>query len=372
MPASYNRDLIYKTLCKALVDTQDDLQWGSFTVSDWRALVPFARSQGVAPLLHYYTKRRDWGDQLPVEVREALEREYYASAAYNQLLFSELRRILEALGEAGIPVIVLKGAAVAHTLYPDPALRPMNDIDLLVKPEHLFPAIKTLKQIGYHQQKITYHVVLAGGPDSRVNLELHWLLLPSRDPEALITWVWDRVVPFQLSGLDSQACFALDPGASFLYLAAHLGLAHGSNKPRLVWLYDLFHSLAVADPISDFSELTEKAVRFGWSLAVNRSLSALELRFGPDLPDQLFEQITGVTDQSDEQFMYSDQNDYAHSFSRQSIRVFSLRRRYSILMGTIFPSVAYMKDKYRLQKGWLWPVGYLRRMADLLINHGSN
>lgn len=75
-----------------------------------------------------------------------LKKEYQWSLARNMILFDELGRVLEAFNEAGIDVIVLKGAALAQTIYPDIALRPMGDVDLLVKKEGLEKAENLLIQ----------------------------------------------------------------------------------------------------------------------------------------------------------------------------------------------------------------------------------
>lgn len=56
---------------------------------------------------------------------------------------------VEALGRAGIRVILLKGIAYAGTLYPDPALRPMSDVDLLVEAARYRDAIDVLGRLGY-------------------------------------------------------------------------------------------------------------------------------------------------------------------------------------------------------------------------------
>ena len=45
-----------------------------------------------------------------------------------------LRRLTGALDEAGIPFVVLKGVALAHLAYPEPALRSMGDIDIWTRP----------------------------------------------------------------------------------------------------------------------------------------------------------------------------------------------------------------------------------------------
>ncbi|MFQ5344183.1 MAG: nucleotidyltransferase family protein, partial [Anaerolineae bacterium] len=47
--------------------------------------------------------------------------------------------------------MLLKGAALANTLYPTPALRPLSDIDLLIPRQHLEPAVQAVKSLGYRQ-----------------------------------------------------------------------------------------------------------------------------------------------------------------------------------------------------------------------------
>ena len=45
----------------------------------------------------------------------------------------ELVRVLESLAQSGIAPLLLKGAALAYSLYPSPALRPRADTDLLIR-----------------------------------------------------------------------------------------------------------------------------------------------------------------------------------------------------------------------------------------------
>ena len=57
----------------------------------------------------------------------------YGTAVRNIQLYGELIRALRTLRDAGIPAIVLKGAALVDTIYPSIAHRPTGDIDLLVR-----------------------------------------------------------------------------------------------------------------------------------------------------------------------------------------------------------------------------------------------
>jgi hypothetical protein len=55
------------------------------------------------------------------------------SALRNMRRCHELSKVLRILQNDGIPVIVLKGAALAEVVYGNIALRSMSDVDLLVK-----------------------------------------------------------------------------------------------------------------------------------------------------------------------------------------------------------------------------------------------
>jgi Uncharacterised nucleotidyltransferase len=60
-----------------------------------------------------------------------------------------LAEAVAALGQAGIRVLLLKGAAYAGTLYPEAALRPMSDLDLMVSGTEYGRAIAALQRLGY-------------------------------------------------------------------------------------------------------------------------------------------------------------------------------------------------------------------------------
>jgi hypothetical protein len=45
--------------------------------------------------------------------------------------------------------VVFKGAALAHIIYPDPACRPMSDLDLWLSADEMPKAQSTLEAIGY-------------------------------------------------------------------------------------------------------------------------------------------------------------------------------------------------------------------------------
>jgi hypothetical protein len=60
----------------------------------------------------------------------------------------DTRRILETLREHGVPVLLLKGAAIASQVYPSPSLRPITDLDLWVQAGAMPEAGRALGTIG--------------------------------------------------------------------------------------------------------------------------------------------------------------------------------------------------------------------------------
>lgn len=78
-----------------------------------------------------------------------LEEEYKNNRARNLLIINELTVILEAANRAGIEVIPLTGVLLALAVYPDPALRPMADIDFLVHPEDQTRIGNIMANLGY-------------------------------------------------------------------------------------------------------------------------------------------------------------------------------------------------------------------------------
>lgn len=116
----------------------DDQQWGrTLQIADWHRLSP-----------SLFCHLRPRGDA-PAEVHSALERVYLANAARALFIASTRRRVIDALLAEGIPAMLLKGAALVDTVYPDPAQREMLDLDVLVAPDRLDAASAALAPLGY-------------------------------------------------------------------------------------------------------------------------------------------------------------------------------------------------------------------------------
>ncbi|MEN8218321.1 MAG: nucleotidyltransferase family protein [Pseudomonadota bacterium] len=146
--------------------------------TDWESIVQFAVIYSVAPLLYHRIKSVN----IPASFQHKLLKAYLISASRNTRLYSELSKIIKALQDT--PVIVLKGAHLAQNVYGNIALRPMNDIDILVRKTDLLKAEKNMLEIGYsspRQNEIQvacakHHHLPPLIKQGRVPVDIHWTI----------------------------------------------------------------------------------------------------------------------------------------------------------------------------------------------------
>jgi len=117
-------------------------------LEEWAGLPAGAEAHGMAPLL--YTHLKSAGVELPLAVRRQLQGLYARHRDANRVRTRVLRDIVTACQDVGISVLVLKGAALSHLVYPQPGLRPMSDLDILVPESELGRTQVVLAGLGFN------------------------------------------------------------------------------------------------------------------------------------------------------------------------------------------------------------------------------
>lgn len=153
-------------------------------------------------------------------------------------LESELLPVLDAFGAAGVDARVLKGTAVAHLDFLDPAQRLFADVDLLVRSEHIDHAVRVLGGLGLTRQSVQPRA----GFDRRFGKGATFVSTSGREFDLHRTFVmgpyglrlqlddlWERSDHFDLGG---RQVGALDADCRFLHSCYHTAL--GDTPPRLV------------------------------------------------------------------------------------------------------------------------------------------
>ncbi|MCI0521482.1 MAG: nucleotidyltransferase family protein [Chloroflexi bacterium] len=364
---------IYQTLCFCISQRAGQVDWGDYAAADWERLAACAETQGVAPLLYQALRHQAALANAPREAQQSLSRSYYQTTASNQLALAELERGLSALEAEGILALAIKGAALAHTLYAEPGLRPMSDLDLLLAEDQLERAAQVIEGLGYVQAEmqtwqgvarlVTYeasYVRKTAATD--YHLELHWGLIggeASRYRPA-VDWFWEQSELWQ----GTRAWRTLSPAAHFLYLAAHLLIKHGGGGERLIWYYDLYQLMERVE--LDWDLIVSKAGEFRWAGAVSAALRGVERRFGVGAPAGVVEALEVRTLPFDRRYLQRKAHSRgAWQQSLLAFETFTWRARLRYILALIFPSPGYMRWRYRPAPGWMWPLYYAYRWADI-------
>jgi hypothetical protein len=261
------------------------------TSLQWPLVLERAYSHEVYPLL--YRSLRELGfSGVPEPVQAELKGAYLANAWRNQMLAEELARLLGPLGEAGIPVIPLKGVALAQSLYGDPAARVCSDIDILVPSSEAARARRIILTNGYaskftegffvkHQLRGSAECPVVRETEALTYIvELHWTLLhsSSKDREAMEN-LWSQARPQEFFG---ARAYDLTPEWQFLYLSFHAAYHKWST---LKWLADV-HDLCASASV-DWDKVKESAERFELDTVAGPTLAACSLLFGTQIPAQI-------------------------------------------------------------------------------------
>lgn len=223
--------------------------WPSAPAISAEAWLDAAAGEGVVALVDWRLRGGLAGT--PRAVHEAFADAARGEVARLMVRQAEARKVLARLAEAGLPVLLLKGSALAYWAYPEPHLRHCSDVDLLLASrEQALAAAEALADEGYRvtqsfgtaaTREFICRRDLAGG--RAVELDIHWAL--SSAPVFADRLAFDEMQA-QAMPLPALAAHArgLGPVHAMVNACMHRAsdLSNGGGE-KLKWLYDL-HLLA--------------------------------------------------------------------------------------------------------------------------------
>jgi hypothetical protein len=116
-------------------------------IASWDGVAARAEKHGMAPLLYYHLKKA--GVEIPLNIRRELAGLALRHRLINQVRTCVLGELITSFQKADRPLLILKGAALAHLLYPDSGLRPMKDMDILVSRSDLDQVMDLFEKAGF-------------------------------------------------------------------------------------------------------------------------------------------------------------------------------------------------------------------------------
>jgi hypothetical protein len=270
---------------------------GTLTGPEWEAVYRVSLHFGLTPLL-YSTLRSFRKDiRLPADIERRLREVYLNSTARNMRLYSELSKVLKILTDAGIPVIPLKGAYLAEVVYRDRALRPMNDIDLMVRQDDFRKTIELFTDKGYRVEgkavvpedvfSVQQHYPPLTGKNG-LSIEVHWTLTqPDLNDRIEIKSIWHRTRPCMVANVD---VLVLSPEDLILHLCIHAALHHGLGG-QLRSLFDISRTIRFYTDDINWRFLSDLARLWGAERSVYLVLALAGRYAGIPVPEDFMADI---------------------------------------------------------------------------------
>jgi hypothetical protein len=264
---------------------------------DWLRFLQVAKRHQVIGLVHDGLRRALPG--VPPEIAQEIAGQAAILVRKNLGMATEALRLQRLFDEAGLPVLFVKGAALALLAFGDLGLRSAQDIDLLVANETLPAATALLLHAGYRrfdpppeisddQMRLVMPLRKDLGlvhPETGLRIELHWRLFlnPYAMPNPSIM-TESRFV--RLAG--SWGLRTMGGEDLFVYLCLH-GAFHAWY--RIKWLADINALIAASAP-SSVEGLMRAAELRGAGRAATQALMLSRRLLGTPLPDRLLDPLT--------------------------------------------------------------------------------
>jgi hypothetical protein len=177
-----NHEHILRYCARLIPDPEQDLALSRLVAETdcWTDFSKSAEYHGITPLVYTHLSRLQGMAACPVlpELRVlALRHRLYSNARIVALL-----EIIKALNYANIKHVILKGMALSHIIYAAPELRPMSDVDILVRKRDAYEAQHIVRNLGFqpaglHIESLHEHhhlqMLTRRQEELEVNIEVH-------------------------------------------------------------------------------------------------------------------------------------------------------------------------------------------------------
>jgi hypothetical protein len=350
----------------AAVVRGDATHWPPGGAVTERSFMEAAHAHGLQALVGRQLRKAGVLDTWPSAIRHGLQRTAIQRAAVQQILDVEVVRVLDALAAAGAGALVIKGAALAHTHYSHPCLRPRTDTDLLIRETAVDVVVRVMLALGYARfnqvsgEVVRYQTafVKSGLTGVRHFYDIHWRASERQRFSTLPGF--DDIRP-QAVAIPALGLHAYAPGtAQALILACvHRVAHHDDADEHLIWIYDI-DRLARALSEDGRGELVRQAREQRVAAICARGLKLAERWFGTPA-GELLAGLDAAREPAGDAYLGAPMRKIDVLVSDlKSLPGWRARGR--LLREHLFPPPAYMLEHYGLHSTALLPAYYLRRL----------
>ena len=266
--------------------------------ADWLKIEKTARLHRLEPLFHVNGGGSGLAAHAPDRLKRRWAIAFLQSKRRSMILAREIAAVDATMRQMGVGYAFLKGPQLGWSCYPEPALRPMRDLDILVTAEDTTRVQNALLARGYTYSDSGQpptdtsprkHLPSITSPGGDVSLEVHGSVVSPIfyvAHEALDTrQLLERAVLFDIDG---QVYPALAPTDALLHFVVHCAHEHFFGSGPLV-LSDIAY--LVRGHEIDWPSFWQRAERAGATdaaaalLSLTKSIFDCEIILRADAPD---------------------------------------------------------------------------------------
>lgn len=321
------------------------------------------------PLLYHTT--RDSG-LVPGQLFERCRDAYLETGIHNTLRLESVATLLNEAHSRGIQVIALKGAALAGQVYGNLGLRPMMDIDLLVRINDVHETRALLRECDFHQigqelspgTALAYENELSYSKRDRIQwqLELHWSLFnsPYYQRHLAEECIWQAAEPITIGGAPA---YSLSPEWTLLHLCGHMALHH--RRAGLLWWNDIADAIGYYTERFNWDELMTLAETAHLVRPLQSILPAMAKDWHAQVPVEQLARLGQLVPAADEvkasKAIVDESWPAGHQLMADVRSMRSWPERIRFFYHNMIPSGAYMDQRYNIRHPAMRAYYYVRR-----------
>ena len=349
-------------------------------ITDWPYFSNLANEHGVAALVWYNLEKYQLHSEIPEAAVYFLKCTLMRSLGRNTFNTESMGEVLRLLNAENIKIVILKGLALENSVYGNQGLRQMSDVDILINRDECIKARKILFRNGYvslpvksffHKLILAYYGKhLPSLIKNGTSVEIHHELFGGRK-NLMTKMLYNSSYMLEIKG--EKAWFP-QPQIFFLYLVKHLWLHEMNNESQLRLYTDLIvliekhnyeilnYNLLKCASDAGMSEILAwhlEPLRDIWSVSFPGWLNDfIDKWHNEDFIDRFFF------------FLRSPKNnppgDKSGFYRHILADIPGFHRKFLFILGDLFPTVSFMKNRYKCKSTWKVLLYYPHRLGKVL------
>jgi len=318
----------------------------------------------------------DWPGELKRKVIEEAQLQAFWEETHRNLL----KKVFARLGRCEVDALVMKGTALAYSLYEEPCWRRRGDTDLLVNKTDLSVTREVLQAIGMVPRMDPQGLIFQEtwlfdtGIGIIHPIDLHWQ--PNDSPVVQKVLRIDEVFAGS-SSLPRLAPEAAAPPLPLTFIQCSINQAwhamHGylvdgiaqTGDGRLIWAWDN-HLMARAFSQQDWERLVDISIDRGVAPIVLQALNLAAKGCDTDLPADVLSQLREA--KGDPVIMQRMRESDQVELVKLDLRALtSPKAKIAFLLGQAFPNRRHLELKYPEQSSWPTLILHARRLGEAAL-----